>query len=217
MRIHKKGIKPVLVSFFSSISILLLLFFLSSQLWINLLLLLAFLLLNTAILLFFRYPSRHCEASLGQILAPADGRIVAIEEVYEDEFFHDTRLQISIFMSIWDVHVNWYPAAGEVIYHKYHPGKYLVARNPKSSLLNERNTLVIQTQKDMILARQIAGTVARRIVSNANPGDHVTNNDEWGIIQFGSRLDIFLPVYYKAYVELNQHVKGNQSFIASVN
>jgi phosphatidylserine decarboxylase len=163
---------------------------------------------------FFRKPNRKLERKDGTIYSPCDGKVVVIEETDEIEFYKDKRIQVSIFMSPLNVHNQLYPISGKVEYKKYHPGKYLVAWHPKSSLLNERSTVVVKNDKISILCRQIAGAVARRIVTYAEVGDIVTSSDEYGFIKFGSRVDVFLPVGTKINVTINETVKSGQSIIA---
>lgn len=168
-----------------------------------------------AVLQFFRSPWREIMMPEdNSIYAPADGKIVAIEEVDEDEYFEDKRIQISIFMSPTNVHVNRNPISGTVNYFRYHPGKYLVAWHPKSSTENERTTVVIGNGETEILLRQIAGAVAKRIVNYLNVGEEVQQGEEMGFIKFGSRVDLFLPLDAKIEVNLNQKVKGNRTIIA---
>lgn len=165
---------------------------------------------------FFRVPDRPAISDDSLIISPADGKIVTIEETTEDEHFKEKMIQISIFMSIWNVHVNWNPISGTIDYHKYHPGKYLIAKHPKSSLLNERaSTAIRKPDGQGIMVRQIAGAVARRIISYTNPVKEVSQSSELGIIKFGSRVDIFLPLDVKIKVKLQDKVKGNQSILAS--
>jgi len=164
---------------------------------------------------FFRKPNRKLERKDGTIYSPCDGKVVVIEETDEIEFYKDKRIQVSIFMSPLNVHNQLYPISGEVEYIKYHPGKYLVAWHPKSSLLNERSTVVIKNDKISVLFRQIAGAVARRIVTYAKIGDQATSSDEYGFIKFGSRVDVFLPVGTKINVKINESVKSGQSIIAN--
>ena len=166
------------------------------------------------ILQFFRNPKRKVESDDNSILAPADGKIVIIKEVYEKEFYKEKRLQVSIFMSPFNVHVTRYPVGGEIIFSKYHPGKYLFAWHPKSSELNERTTVVIKNKVfGDILYRQIAGALARRIVNYASEGKEIVQGSESGFIKFGSRLDIFLPLNTEVNVSMNQMVKGGISKI----
>jgi len=161
------------------------------------------------VLQFFRSPSRNWTKNENQIICPADGKVVVIEEVEEPEFFKDKRLQISIFMSPTNVHVNRYPISGTVKYAKHHHGKYLVAWHPKSSTENERTTVVVE-KKDgtQILFRQIAGALARRIVMYSKEGDVAAQTEQFGFIKFGSRVDVFLPIGTKVNVQLNEVVKG---------
>ena len=163
---------------------------------------------------FFRKPNRKLERNDGTVYSPCDGKVVIIEETEEIEFYKDKRIQVSIFMSPLNTHNQLYPISGEVEYTKYHPGKYLVAWHPKSSLLNERSTVVIKNDKISILFRQIAGTVARRIITYAKIGDKATSSDEYGFIKFGSRVDVFLPVGTTINVKINESVKSGQSIIA---
>jgi phosphatidylserine decarboxylase len=174
-------------------------------------------LLMIIVLQFFRNPSRHIPLNDKHILSPCDGKVVVIEEVPEDEYFHDKRIQVSIFMSPINVHVNRYPLNGKIAYYKYHPGKYLVAWHPKSSTENERTTVVVTSAGGKsILFRQIAGALARRIVFYGKENETVTQGNQCGFIKFGSRVDVFLPVGTKLSVQLNEVVKGGKSVIAEV-
>jgi len=167
------------------------------------------------ILQFFRNPLRLIPVADNNIIyAPADGKVVVIEEAEETEYFQDQRLQVSIFMSPVNVHVNRNPVGGKVTYNAYHPGKYLVAWHPKSSTENERTTVVIDNGRSEILLRQIAGALAKRIKNYLEVGQAVRQGDDFGFIKFGSRVDLFLPVGTKIEVELNQKVKGNKTVIA---
>jgi len=165
---------------------------------------------------FFRVPKRVPEASEGQILCPSDGKVVVIEEVEEPEIFGDKRIQVSIFMSPLNVHVQWAPMAGEVTHANYHPGKYLVAWHPKSSTENERTTLVIDGDRGPVLFRQIAGAVARRIRWYIKPGQKVELGEEVGFIKFGSRIDVFLPLGSEVHVGLDQKVRGRETVLATL-
>ncbi len=164
---------------------------------------------------FFRIPNRTFAHNTDSILAPADGTIVAIETVEENEYFKDKRIQVSIFMSIHNIHINWYPISGTIKYYKYHKGAYLVARYPKSSCLNEHSSIVIINDKREILVKQIAGFVARRIVSYAAMGSSVRSSQELGFIKFGSRLDVFIPLDSNICVELGEKTKGGVTEIAT--
>ncbi len=169
------------------------------------------------ILQFFRNPKRHFALNDTHILAPADGKIVVIEEVFEPEYFKDKRRQVSIFMSPLNVHVTRYPVGGIVKYSQYHPGKYLAAWHPKSSTENERTTIVVENNRvGTILFRQIAGAVARRIVNYAVPNQEVIQASDAGFIKFGSRIDIFLPLDMKINVSLNDKAIGGKTIIASI-
>lgn len=173
----------------------------------------AFLLIT--ILQFFRNPKRTIVLNDNQIIAPADGKVVVIEEVTESEYFKDKRLQVSIFMSPTNVHVNRYPIGGLVKYVKYHPGLFLVAWHPKSSTDNERTTIVVEHKNGQsVLFRQIAGAMARRIVNYAKEGDKAIQGDEFGFIKFGSRVDLLLPANVKVKVSLEQKVRGRETVIA---
>jgi phosphatidylserine decarboxylase len=165
---------------------------------------------------FFRVPNRDVNFNENNVLSSADGKIVAIEEMTETEFFKDKRIMISVFMSPFNIHVNWYPFKGKVIYTKYHKGKYLAAYNPKSSMDNERNSIVLENKEGKaVLIRQIAGVMARRIISYAKKNDKVEQGDEFGIIRFGSRVDFFLPLDAEVKVKLGDNVTAQQSVIAS--
>ena len=172
-------------------------------------------LLYACIIYFFRDPIRKINQHHAGILYPSDGKIVVIQQIEENEYFHDTRLQVSIFMSPFNVHVNRSPISGILKYFKYHVGKYLVAFHEKSSTRNERTTAVIQRNDGTeILFRQIAGFVARRIEFYPQIGDKIQQGDEVGFIKFGSRLDLFLPLNTKLLVQVGDHVKGGLSLIA---
>jgi phosphatidylserine decarboxylase len=164
---------------------------------------------------FFRIPTRVFTVGDNLITSPCDGKVVVIEETEEGEFFKDKRLQVSIFMSPLNVHVNLYPITGKVDYYKYHAGKYLVAWHPKSSTENERSTVVVSNSRVQILMRQIAGAVARRIVTYSQAGDAATQNAEMGFIKFGSRVDLFLPIGTKIECAIGDVVQGGVSKIAS--
>lgn len=174
--------------------------------------------LLVTILQFFRNPSRKVIIDGNTIVAPADGKVVVIEEVTETEYFNDKRIQVSVFMSPINVHVNRFPISGIVKYAKYHPGLFLVAWHPKSSTENERTTVVVQHENGQeVLFRQIAGALARRIVYYCKEGDKATQGSEFGFIKFGSRVDILLPTTAKIKVGLQQKVSGNETVIATFN
>lgn len=167
------------------------------------------------ILQFFRNPKRYTQINENHIIAPVDGKVVVIEEVFEEEYFKDKRLQVSIFMSPINVHVTRYAMGGKIAFSKYHPGKYLVAWHPKASIENERTTVVIENDTfGKVLYRQIAGALARRIVNYAKEGQQVVQGTDAGFIKFGSRVDLFLPIGSKVNVQLNQTVKGGITVIS---
>ena len=170
------------------------------------------------ILQFFRYPKRNLSRNDNCIICPADGKIVAIERTMESEYFKDERLQVSIFMSPFNVHANWYPVSGKIKFLRHHKGKKLVAWHPKSSTENERTTIVIQKEnRTEILVRQIAGALANRIIYYPHEGDMIRQGAELGFIKFGSRVDLFLPVNSNLNVHLDQKVKGGISVIAELH
>lgn len=218
MSIHREGYKILAAGFI----ILLVVNVLTGIFWgTNILLkysvLIFSLLLYVFTLFFFRLPVRHLEPDPGLIYAPADGKVVVIEETEENEYFGDTRLQVSIFMSPFNMHSNRYPVSGRIKFVGYHPGHYLVAWHPKSSELNERSSVVIETDSGAeILIRQVAGAVARRIVTYAREDQMVRQGDELGFIKFGSRVDIFLPVGTEIEIPILQQVKANKSIIARI-
>ncbi len=166
------------------------------------------------IISFFRVPARVPSINEKYIVCPADGKVVVIEEITDVEYFHDRRLQVSIFMSPANVHRNVNPVSGDVIYSQYHKGKYLVAWNPKSSTENERHSVVIKNAKGNLLVKQIAGALAKRIINYLSPGQKVEQCAEMGFIKFGSRVDVLLPPGTKLKVELNQKVKGGVTVLA---
>ena len=165
---------------------------------------------------FFRHPTRVHTINTNAIVAPADGKVVVMEETNEDEYFKDKRRQVSIFMSPVNVHVNRNPISGIVKYAKYHPGKYLVAWHPKSSTENERTTVVIAGTKAEVLFRQVAGALAKRIVYYVKEGDMATQGGEMGFIKFGSRIDLYLPLSAKIEVALQQKTKGGETVVATL-
>lgn len=165
---------------------------------------------------FFRIPNRVFTINENQLIAPADGKVVVIEETVDVEYFKDKRLQVSVFMSPANVHVNRNPLSGEVVYNQYHKGKFLVAWDPKSSTDNERHSVVIKKGNTEVLVKQIAGALARRIVNYLSVGQKVNQTDEFGFIKFGSRVDLLLPIGTKINVQLNEVVKGGVTVIATL-
>lgn len=192
-------------------------YFLPEQVWLQNIFILLSVVFLIIILQFFRNPSIRPTLGDNLIISPADGKVVVIEEVMETEYFNEKRIQVSVFMSPFNVHVNRNPIGGIVKYFKYHPGKYLVAWHPKSSTENERTTTVIEHPgKVQILFRQIAGALAKRIVWYVKEGQPVSQAGEMGFIKFGSRVDVFLPLDANIKVELNQVVKGGRTILAEV-
>jgi len=213
LKIHKEGYKILtgLGLFFAVVNLLVFWYLPNSLQLVGIISLVLFLL----VLQFFRNPSREIILTDDNVVyAPADGKIVTIEEVVENEYFKTKKLQVSIFMSPVNVHVNRNPVSGTVNYYKYHPGKYLVAWHPKSSTENERTTTVINNNGEEILLRQIAGFLAKRIVNYVEVGQEVEQGKDMGFIKFGSRVDLYLPLDTKIEVEIGQKVKGNKTILA---
>jgi len=216
MTIHKEGYKTIAYCalIFAAINLSSFYFIsINSQAlsWVILFITLAFLLF---IISFFRVPARIASINEKYIVCPADGKVVVIEEITDEEFFHDRRLQVSIFMSPANVHRNVNPVGGDVIYSQYHKGKYLVAWNPKSSTENERHSVVIKNQKGSLLVKQIAGAVAKRIINYLSVGQKIEQCAEMGFIKFGSRVDVLLPPGTPLKINLNQMVKGGVTVLA---
>jgi phosphatidylserine decarboxylase len=210
MKIHKEGFQTILISTIIAAVIVLLTVLLVMPAypiigWVTVIATLGLLIF---ILSFFRIPAREYPSGDDMIVSPCDGTVVVIEEVEADEYFKDRRLQLSIFMSPLNVHVNRNPVSGEVMYSQYHKGKYLVAWHPKSSTENERHSVVYKSGDKEMLVKQIAGALAKRIVNYLKPGDKVKQAEEMGFIKFGSRVDLLLPIGTKIEVQMNQKVKG---------
>jgi phosphatidylserine decarboxylase len=217
MRIHKEGKVFLIVLALLLIGFNLLTYYLFGCYlpWLFWLLLVGSVVLAGFFTQFFRNPVRVLTLDENAVVSPADGKVVVIEKVFEPEYLKTDCMQVSVFMSPFNVHLNKVPISGNLEYYKYHPGKYLVAFHPKSSLLNERNTSVIRTLKGQkILVRQIAGAVARRICYYLTQGQEIKQGEDLGFIKFGSRCDIFLPLDADIKVEMNQAVKGGQDIIA---
>ena len=213
---HKEGHKIILISFLT-IGVAFLLTDLTNNFLLKKILQISLLLFFLLIIQFFRNPKRKTLKNNKQVISPVDGKIVVIEEVEENEYFKDKRIQVSIFMSPINVHVTRYPIGGKILLSKYHPGKYLFAWHPKSSDENERTTVVIENNNfGKLLYRQIAGALARRIVNYAQKGKLATQGNDAGFIKFGSRVDLFLPLNCKINVNINQKVKGGLDIIAEV-
>ncbi len=218
MYIHKEGYKIIAftVIIFAVINLLSFYFISFHYPWLSWLIFIITFGLLLFIISFFRIPNRTLTKGENKVIAPADGKVVVIEEMFDEEYFKEKRLQISIFMSPANVHVNRNPVSGEVVYNQYHKGKYLVAWNPKSSTENERHSAVIKHAKGEILVKQIAGALAKRIINYLQPGQKVEQNAELGFIRFGSRVDVLLPVGTKVDVQLNQTVQGGVTVLATL-
>ncbi|AWG23358.1 phosphatidylserine decarboxylase [Flavobacterium faecale] len=213
---HKEGTKTILLGLIFTVAALLLSDRFVEIFWVQKLIQISAFLILIIILQFFRNPKRNAIQNENHVLAPVDGKVVVIEEVYEGEYFKEKRLQVSIFMSPINVHVTRYAISGLVKFSKYHPGKFLVAWHPKASEENERTTIVVENQTfGAILYRQIAGALARRIVNYAVEGTQVVQGTDAGFIKFGSRVDIFLPIGTPINVVLNQKAIGGTTIIAS--
>lgn len=212
---HKEGAKIILFSTISIAAIILLSDEFITIFWLKKLIQVASLVFLVLILQFFRNPKRKTIVDDHHIIAPVDGKVVVIEEVFEPEYFKDKRLQVSIFMSPINVHVTRYAISGKVLFSKYHPGKYLVAWHPKASTENERTSVVVEGSVwGAVLYRQIAGALARRIVNYAEEGTFVRQGTDAGFIKFGSRVDLFLPLGTQVEVQLNQKAIGGETIIA---
>ena len=212
---HKEGFKIILITLFAVIGISLIAHYFVDIQWLKKLIQIIAFLFLIAILQFFRNPKRITPKNDQHIIAPVDGKVVVIEEVFEKEYFKDKRLQVSIFMSPVNVHVTRYALGGKVTYSEYHPGKYLVAWHPKASEENERTTIVVDNPVfGEVLYRQIAGALAKRIVNYAKVGETVVQGEDAGFIKFGSRVDVYLPLGTRINVQLNQTVKGGIDVIA---
>ena len=218
MTIHKEGYKSIGIAalIFGLINIASFIFLADAYPRPATIIFIASALLFLFIVSFFRIPYRSLTKGERDVICPADGKVVVIEEIMEEEYFNDKRLQISVFMSPANVHVNRNPISGEVVYNKYHKGKYLVAWHPKSSTENERHSVVIKNDKAEILVKQIAGALAKRIINYLSVGQEVHQGNELGFIKFGSRVDVILPIGTKVDVQLNQVVKGGVTVLATL-
>jgi len=218
MTIHREGYRIIGITFFVLFALNFSVFFLFNEFNVpGYVLLFCSLIIFILVLQFFRSPAREFSFSENFIIAPADGKVVAIEKITEKEFFKDERIQVSIFMSPLNVHINWYPVSGKISYLRYHYGKYLVAWHPKSSSENERTTIVIEKEnKWSVMLRQIAGAVAKRIIYYPHEGDLVRQCAEMGFIRFGSRVDVILPPSSKIAVGLHQKTVGGVTILAEL-
>ena len=213
---HKEGAPSILLGTVFTAIVLLASDYLIDENWIKMTVQITTLFFLLIILQFFRNPKRSVILNDNHILAPVDGKVVVIEEVYEGEYFKDKRLQVSIFMSPINVHVTRYCMSGSVKFSKYHPGKFLVAWHPKASEENERTTIVVENQTfGAVLYRQIAGALAKRIVNYAQEGTQIIQGTDAGFIKFGSRVDLFLPLGTVVNVQLNQKAIGGKTIIAT--
>ncbi len=217
MTIHREGYTSIAIAalIFGIINLTAYAFISESLAWLTISIFILTLALFLFIVSFFRIPNRTLTVNDNQIVCPADGKVVVIEEVVDEEYFKDKRIQLSVFMSPANVHVNRNPVSGEVVYNQYHKGKYLVAWHPKSSTENERWSVVLKHTKGEILVKQIAGALAKRICNYTKVGQQVKQTDEYGFIKFGSRVDLLLPVGTKIHVQLNEVVKGGVTVLAS--
>ena len=214
MTIHKEGYPTLILSLlFLTIANMLIHQYLPSLLPFFLVVSLG---LYVFLVSFFRSPNRNISSpTMQDVLAPCDGKVVVIEKVFEPEYLKSECLQVSIFMSPLNVHVNWHPVSGEILYSKYHPGKFLAAWHPKAATENERTTVSYTVNGQPILVRQVAGALARRIVCYANQGQKAVQGAEMGFIKFGSRMDLYLPLDFNLQVNIDQKVTGNRSVIGS--
>lgn len=219
MNIHKEGYKTIAICalIFGAVNVIFFFFFSASLPLVSWIVFGVSFILLLFIISFFRSPNRNFTIAHHQVICPADGKVVVIEEMTDTEYFKDKRLQISIFMSPANVHINRIPMSGEVLYSQYHKGKYLVAWSPKSSTENERHSVVIKSDSAEILVKQIAGALAKRIVNYLKVGQKVSQGNEMGFIKFGSRVDVLLPVGTELNVKLNQQVKGGVTVLATID
>ncbi|MBN1650778.1 MAG: phosphatidylserine decarboxylase family protein [Bacteroidales bacterium] len=219
MKLHKEGFVTIIVAFIVLLGLAAILLYIApSLLWLRVIISMLALFMYFRIVFFFRVPKRKFDIVDGAVLSSADGEIVAIEEVFEEEFLKQKCIQVSVFMSPSNVHINWMPVTGKIAYFKYHPGKHFVAWHPKSSTLNERTSIGVRLANgSSILVRQIAGAMARRIVCYAQEGKTMKQTEEIGFIKFGSRVDLFLPLGTQVQVKLKDLVVGGQTTIATLS
>jgi phosphatidylserine decarboxylase len=217
MRLHKEGTVSIILALIVGSVLVYLGSLFSEYFIIQLILDLGAVYIVWMVVYFFRVPDRRFNAIEGNVYSPVDGKVVAIEKVFVDEYLNEERIQISVFMSPFNVHINWSPISGVVKYFKYHPGKFLVAWHPKSSTLNERTTYVVENQSGKsVLFRQIAGAVARRIVHYSKVGDLIGACEEFGFIKFGSRVDVFIPLDSIVKVKVDEKVSGRTTVLAEM-
>jgi phosphatidylserine decarboxylase len=216
MRIHKAGIGPIIVLLAAVLLILTIVnLIFPGQTFIHYVLYFIALVFMFFVVRFFRFPDRQSKIDADAVYSGADGKVVAIEKVHVDEYFNDERIQVSVFMSVLNVHVNWSPVEGEISYKKYHPGKHIVAFNPKSSLINEHTSVVFKDTKGReVMMRQIAGALARRILFYPEEGNVIGQGEAVGMIKFGSRIDLLLPIDAEVKVNIGDITVGTQTLIA---
>lgn len=218
IRIHKEGIRIIWVNALLWIAVAVLFFVFCSNMTVNIIVAVFSLGFAIFMLRFFRVPHRDSVRGENLVIAPGDGHVVDIREVEEDEFFHSKCIRISIFLSVFDVHVTWSPVSGKVTYYNYHPGRYLIAFHPKASEKNERTSIGVMTDDGhMLMFRQIAGILARRIVCYAREGERVEQAAQVGFIKFGSRIDLFLPLNTEVLVKKGDEVFGQETVLAHFN
>ncbi|MBY0348299.1 MAG: phosphatidylserine decarboxylase family protein [Hydrotalea flava] len=217
MTIHHEGYRTIGIAslLFGLINVLSFAFLSGAVLWLSIAIFIITLILLLFIISFFRIPHRTLTIQDNAIVCPADGKVVVIEEITDTEYFKDKRIQVSIFMSPANVHVNRNPMSGEIVYNQYHKGKYLVAWHPKSSTENERWSVVVRNGYGEVLYKQIAGALAKRICNYTKVGDKVQQSAEYGFIKFGSRVDVILPLHTNIKVKLNQQVQGGVTVLAT--
>jgi len=216
MKIHIAGIVPILVLFTGVVLVLWSLnYFFPEQTFIHYILYTAGLIFIFLVVRFFRFPQRKSDSVADAVYSGADGKVVAIEKVHVEEYFNSERIQISVFMSVMNVHINWSPFAGRIVYRRHHPGKHMVAFNPKSSLINEHTSFVVQDEDGReVMMRQIAGAVARRIICTPREGQDIGQGEVIGMIKFGSRVDLLLPADAEVMVNIGDITKGTQTLMA---
>ena len=215
MTIHKEGTRVIAVALLILALLACVVYWLAGHIgWLSWGCYAVLAIFGTFFLCFFRKPNRALHIEEGAVIAPADGKVIIIKEIFEQEYLKETRIQVSIFMSIFNVHINWFPVGGSVEYVKHHNGHFHVACHPKSSALNEHTTVVINREGQKILFRQIAGYIARRIVCYAKPDKEVLQCSQAGFIKFGSRVDVLLPLGSKVEVKEGEKVRGGQTIIA---
>ena len=218
MTVHREGYRTILIvgALLALINVVACKFLCADYCWISTSLIAISIIFWLFIVSFFRIPNRKLTIDENAVVSPCDGKVVVMEEVFDEEYFKAKVLQVSIFMSPLNVHVNRNPISGEVLYNQYHKGKYLVAWNPKSSTENERHSVVLKKGEKSILVKQIAGAVAKRIVNYLKVGEKVSQSQELGFIKFGSRVDLLLPIGTKLNVSLNEVVQGGVTIIATL-